>query len=114
MWSIDAFSKLNDDGSELLLKPVALFDDPFEVAAANKLVFCETLQDYYTPAGIAEFLDGWLSAGNRRHDCEKLLEMIAGLHPKLSVKQEYALLSVDGRPLGTMDAVFSPGLSERF
>ena len=64
MWSFDGSSTGQADGgnSDVLLKPVALFADPFRKGSA-KIALCETVMSDYVPnstnlrAAAAEALD---------------------------------------------------------
>lgn len=72
--------------SEILLKPVALFDDPF-LGLPNKIVLCETYNN-----------DGKPTNSNFRNYAEKIFEKDQGREePWFGMEQEYVLIT----PYGT-------------
>ena len=73
---------------EQLLKPVALFRDPF-LGENNKLVLCQVLN-----------VDGSAPISNKRHQCELTMERAKDFHPWFGIEQEYTLVGRDGRLVG--------------
>lgn len=82
--------QLKDAGfdSEVLLAPVALFEDPF-LKGRNKLVLCEVIGTDRQP-----------DKTNTRSPCKKTMEAAADQEPWFGIEQEYVLLERDGIPLG--------------
>jgi len=87
-WNYDGSStgQACTNNSEVLIRPVALFDDPFTLRP-NKICFCET---YYT--------DGTPTNSNFRHFAEKIFnsEAIKKFDPWFGIEQEYALMKTLG------------------
>lgn len=82
-WNYDGSStkQATTDSSEILLKPVALFDDPFR-GAPNKLVLCETYN-----------ADGTPTISNFRHLAAKIFEQDDEKNdPWFGIEQEYTIL----------------------
>ncbi|KAI9300889.1 hypothetical protein BJ944DRAFT_170079 [Cunninghamella echinulata] len=94
-WNFDGSSTYQAVGhdSDILLKPVALYNDPFRVGdgeIVNKLVLCET----YLP-------DGTPHPSNYRYDCLKVMDAYAAEEPWFGIEQEYMLIDYEkGKPLG--------------
>lgn len=88
-WNYDGSStyQANTESSEVLLKPVALFDDPFR-GEPNKIAFCETFH-----------INGNPTNSNFRHFAKKILDkdLIKNEEPWFGIEQEYALMV----PIGT-------------
>lgn len=87
-WNYDGSStyQATTDSSEILLKPVALFNDPFR-GHPNKIVMCTTYN-----------VDGKPANSNFRHFAEKIFEKGTKEHnPWFGIEQEYALMV----PVGT-------------
>ncbi|ORY95575.1 hypothetical protein BCR43DRAFT_493204 [Syncephalastrum racemosum] len=90
-WNYDGSSTGQSEGhdSDVLLKPVAMYADPFR-GGDNKLVLCET----YNP-------DGTPHATNYRHACKKTMEAYAEHKPWFGIEQEYMLIDPETtRPYG--------------
>jgi len=88
-WNYDGSStyQATTEESEVLLKPVALFDDPFR-GVPNKIALCET---YHT--------DGKPTNSNFRHFAQKIFQkdLIKKEEPWFGIEQEYELMV----PIGT-------------
>ena len=89
-WNFDGSStgQAPGDNSDIYLKPVAVFPDPFR-RAPNILVLAECWNH-----------DGTPNKHNYRYECAKLMEAHAELKPWFGLEQEYTMLDVDDRPLG--------------
>lgn len=89
-WNFDGSSteQAPSHDSDIILKPVAIFADPFR-KGHNKLVLCET----HNP-------DGTPNKTNFRHAAEKIMSAHADEHPWFGIEQEYTLFDVDGQVLG--------------
>ncbi|EDV28117.1 uncharacterized protein TRIADDRAFT_49883 [Trichoplax adhaerens] len=81
-WHYDGSSCGHADGgdSDVYLKPVAIFRDPFR-GDPNKLVLCDT-----------EYYDGKLTHTNKRRRCVAAMEKVKDDHPWFGIEQEYVLL----------------------
>ena len=91
IWNYDGSSTGQAEGedSDVLIRPVAIFKDPFR-RANNILVMCETLNP-----------DGTPHATNNRFDCNATQEKHADQVPWYGIEQEYTLFNEDGvTPLG--------------
>jgi glutamine synthetase len=90
VWNYDGSSTAQAVGhnSDVYLRPVALFRDPFR-RGKSKLVLCET----YTH-------DDKPHATNLRSTCVEVMKKCDSDKPWFGIEQEYTLLSVKGRPLG--------------
>lgn len=87
-WNYDGSStfQASTDSSEVLLRPVALFDDPF-LGEPNKIALCETYH-----------VNGQPTNSNFRHFAQKIFDKDEGKEdPWFGIEQEYALML----PLGT-------------
>ncbi|CAM0141988.1 glutamate--ammonia ligase [Umbelopsis sp. WA50703] len=84
-WNFDGSSTGQSEGhdSDVLLKPAALYADPFR-KGDNILVLCET----YNP-------DGTPNMTNFRTACKKVMESYADAHPWFGIEQEYMLIDVE-------------------
>jgi len=91
IWNFDGSSTGQAPGSdsEVFLKPVAIFKDPFR-GGKNILVICECL----TP-------DGEPIPSNTRNNCASIMKRAVAHEPWFGIEQEYTLFEADGRtPLG--------------
>ena len=91
-WNYDGSSTAQAPGenSEVILKPCAVFPDPFRPGGNNILVLCDT----YTPAGEP-------LPSNTRARCAPVMEAAEALEPWFGIEQEYTLFETDFRtPLG--------------
>ena len=83
MWNFDGSStgQAPGDNSDVYLKPVAVFPDPFR-GAPNILVLTECWD-----------ADGTPNKFNYRHDAAKIMEAHAEKKPWFGLEQEYTLVS---------------------
>jgi len=90
MWSFDGSSTGQAEGgnSDVLLKPVALFADPFRKGAA-KIALCETIMSDHTA-----------NRTNLRNAAAEALDLVKDQEPWFGFEQEYTLLDIDKHPLG--------------
>ena len=90
-WNYDGSSTGQATGkeSEIILKPSALFKDPFR-EGDNKMVFCDT---YYP--------DGRPLEDNFRHWAKEIFDSKLDEEPWFGLEQEYFLMNpISGKPLG--------------
>ncbi|KAK7751904.1 glutamate--ammonia ligase [Diatrype stigma] len=90
VWNFDGSStnQAPGDNSDVYLKPVAVFPDPFR-GVPNIIVLSETWN-----------ADGTPNKYNHRHECAKLMETHAAHIPWFGLEQEYTLFDMDDRPYG--------------
>jgi glutamine synthetase len=94
------------ENSDVHLKPITIFKDPFMLGAKNKLVLCETYDADKQPTSIRYlfFLLNdfklYISETNWRAECEKTMKIAADQKPAFGFEQEYTLLDRDGWPFG--------------
>jgi len=90
IWNFDGSSTGQAPGndSEVLLKPVAIFKDPFR-RGENILVLCECLKPDGTPV-----------ESNTRAACKEVMDKVKDQEPWFGMEQEYSLMAKNGRPLG--------------
>eukprot|EP01135_Chromosphaera_perkinsii_P002601 Nk52_evm117s224 gene=Nk52_evmTU117s224 len=99
MWNFDGSSTEQAPGhdSDVLLKPAAIFKDPF-TEGNNILVMCETLKN-----------DGAPHETNKRNYASMVFDQTKEHKPWFGLEQEYTLFHSDGRtPLGWPEGGF-PG-----
>jgi len=91
VWNFDGSSTCQapGDNSDVYLRPVAVYPDPFDTSAANILVMTETWMS-----------DGTPNKFNHRHESIKLMETHAEHEPWFGLEQEYTLLDLNDRPYG--------------
>ena len=89
-WNFDGSStgQAGGDNSDVYLRPVAIFPDPFRVGD-NILVLCETWDS-----------DGTPNKFNFRHEANRLMEAHSKEDWWFGLEQEYTLLGTDGWPYG--------------
>lgn len=89
-WNFDGSSTEQAEGSnsDVFLKPVALFNDPF-LQGNNKLVLAETYK-----------YDKTAHETNKRASCVKNMTSIAEHKPWFGIEQEYSLMDRDNWPFG--------------
>jgi len=98
IWNYDGSStgQAPGDDSEVLIKPVRIFPDPFR-GGDNILVLCETL----LPGSLAPI------PTNTRTAAKATFDKNPGLKPWFGIEQEYTLLKQDGiRPFGFPEVGF--------
>jgi glutamine synthetase len=86
-WNYDGSStwQATTESSEVLLRPVALFNDPFR-GIPNKIALCETYH-----------IDGTPTNSNFRHYASRIFEKQGDNEPWFGMEQEYAIMV----PVGT-------------
>ena len=89
-WNFDGSStgQAPGDNSDVFLRPVAMFPDPFRLGD-NVLVMCETWMS-----------DGKPNQWNFRHDADVVMTEHAKHEFWFGLEQEYTLFDVDGTPFG--------------
>jgi len=75
--------------SEVMLKPRALFHDPFNPGMLNWIVLCDCL-----------FPNGEPIPSNRRAYASGIFEKAKQHHPWFGIEQEYTLYTMEKHPLG--------------
>jgi len=108
IWNYDGSSTDQAPGSdsEVLLKPCAVFPDPFRPGGRNVLVLCDCyLPDPNKPNGL-----GGPIPTNTRFKCAEIMDKVAATEPWFGIEQEYNLFEPDGyTPLGFPKVGFPPG-----
>eukprot|EP00518_Triparma_eleuthera_P019181 CAMPEP_0197551720 /NCGR_PEP_ID=MMETSP1320-20131121/5267_1 /TAXON_ID=91990 /ORGANISM="Bolidomonas sp., Strain RCC2347" /LENGTH=377 /DNA_ID=CAMNT_0043112251 /DNA_START=33 /DNA_END=1166 /DNA_ORIENTATION=+ len=93
VWNYDGSSTGQAPGedSEVLLKPCAIFNDPFR-GAPHILVMCSAhLPDVDAPKGL-----GGPIPTNTRDKCLEIMEKVKDAEPWFGIEQEYTLFEADG------------------
>jgi glutamine synthetase len=90
IWNFDGSStgQAPGDNSDVYLRPVAVFPDPFK-GAPNIIVLTECWD-----------ADGTPNKFNHRHEAAKLMSAHAAQKPWFGLEQEYTLLDSSDRPYG--------------
>lgn len=99
-WNFDGSStgQAHESNTDIYLKPVALFMDPF-LGGQNRLVLCETMLFDRTPI-----------PSNSRNSCAQVMTKAADQEPWFGIEQEYSLMDLsNGRPLGWPKGDGTPG-----
>jgi len=96
VWNFDGSSteQAPGDNSDVLMKPVAIFKDPFR-GGDNILVLTETLNN-----------DGTPHASNSRRNAVGIFEKAKDQETWFGIEQEYTLLQKNGHPLGWPEGGF--------
>lgn len=92
IWTYDGSSTGQATGthSDIILKPVNQFNDPFTHMYPGRLVLCETYTADDLPHGT-----------NHRPKCAETAKQYASLLPLFGIEQEYLLMETDqSKPLG--------------
>ncbi len=86
IWNFDGSStgQAPGDDSEVLLKPQAIYPDPFR-GGKNILVMCDCYKPDMTPI-----------KNNTRKKCAELMEKVTAQVPWFGIEQEYTLFEADG------------------
>ena len=102
IWNFDGSSTEQAPGtdSEVLLKPCAMYPDPFRPGNGNILVLCSCYKpDPDGPKGVGEAIPT-----NTRVACAKVMEKVKATEPWFGIEQEYTLFEPDGvTPYGWPD-----------
>ena len=103
IWNFDGSStgQAPGENSDVYLKPVAVFPDPFRLGK-NILVLAECWNS-----------DGAPNKYNYRHEAAKLMEAHAEQEPWFGLEQEYTLLDLNDRPYGWYVTPFAPKTAEQ-
>lgn len=99
-WNFDGSStgQAQESNTDIYLKPVAMFKDPF-MGGENRLVLCETTLFDKSPI-----------PSNARATCREAMERAADQEPWFGIEQEYSLMDLQtGRPLGWPAGEGTPG-----
>ncbi|CAD6575826.1 MAG: glutamate--ammonia ligase [Tremellales sp. Tagirdzhanova-0007] len=89
-WNFDGSStnQAPGDNADVMLRPVAIFRDPFR-GGANIMVMCECYNN-----------DGTPNHSNYRAHCKKVMEQTRADEPWFGLEQEYTLFDADGQVYG--------------
>lgn len=89
-WNFDGSSteQSTGDNSDVLIRPKAMFRDPFR-RGNNKIVMCAC----YNPDGVTPHIT------NKRESCLEAMKKVADHKPWFGIEQEYTLFK-DGHPFG--------------
>lgn len=99
-WNFDGSStqQAHESNTDIYLKPVAMFKDPF-LGGDNRLVLCETMLFDRTPI-----------PSNTRNSCAAVMKRAEKHEPWFGIEQEYSLMDLgNGRPLGWPSGDGTPG-----
>lgn len=94
IWNYDGSSTDQAPGtdSEVLLKPCAIYKDPFRPVGGNILVLCDAYKpDPNGPKGLGEPIPT-----NTRYPCAKIMEQTKDAETWFGIEQEYTLFEPDG------------------
>lgn len=104
-WNFDGSStgQADEGNTDIYLKPVALYRDPF-LNGNNKIVLCETMLFDRSPI-----------ESNTRHKCAEVMSKAESDDPWFGIEQEYSFMDLaTGRPLGWPAGSGSPGAQGPF
>lgn len=104
-WNFDGSStgQAHEGNTDVYLKPVALYRDPFR-GTDDKIVLCETMLFDRTPIET-----------NARHSCAEVMEKAKSQEPWFGIEQEHSLMDLStNRPLGWPAGDGSPGAQGPF
>ena len=106
IWNFDGSSTEQAPGSdsEVLLKPAAIYKDPFRPYGDNILVLCSCYKpDPDGPLGLGSAIPT-----NTREACEAIMSAVKGKEPWFGIEQEYTLFEPDMKtPFGWCGAHFA-------
>ena len=94
IWNFDGSSTEQAPGSdsEVLLKPCAIYPDPFRPGGDNILVLCDCyVPDPERPDGVGDAIPT-----NTRFGCNEIMNKVASSDPWFGIEQEYTLFEPDG------------------
>lgn len=104
IWNFDGSSTgqaLSGDVSDVIIRPVRLYDNPSLNHPNSKIVLCECLNVDMTPHET-----------NNRAACVKTSEKFAYLKCLFGIEQEYTILQRDGQPYKWL-SMSDPGLKDQ-
>jgi len=93
IWNFDGSSTMQAPGSdsEVLLKPAAMYADPFRPGFGNIIVLCDCyLPDPNGPEGL-----GGPIPSNSRAKCKAVMDKVMRQEPWFGIEQEYTLFEPD-------------------
>ena len=99
-WNFDGSStgQAQESNTDMYLKPVAIFKDPF-VGGENRMVLCETCLFDKTPI-----------PSNARASCKGAMDKAASQKPWFGIEQGHSLMDLQsGQPLGLRAGDGTPG-----
>ena len=92
VWNFDGSStgQAKGENSDVYIRPVAVYKDPFFRPELDCLVMCETLTH-----------EGKIHPTNARSKCAEVMKEAKSQHPWFGIEQEYTIIDPeDGRPFG--------------
>jgi len=95
VWNFDGSSteQAPGDDSEVLLKPCAMYPDPFRPGGDNILVLCDCYKpDVNGPEGLGEAIPT-----NTRKKCKEIMDKVAATDPWFGIEQEYTIFEKDAK-----------------
>lgn len=104
IWNFDGSStgqSLSGDVSDVIIRPVRLYENPLLNHRYSKIVLCECLNADMTPHET-----------NNRAACKKTAEKFANLECLFGIEQEYTILQRDGQPYKWL-SMSDPGLGSQ-
>jgi glutamine synthetase len=103
-WNFDGSStgqSLSGDISDVIIRPVRLYENPLLNHPNSKIVLCECLNADMTPHET-----------NHRAACVKTAKKFSNLECLFGIEQEYTILQRDGRPYKWL-SMSDPGLGDQ-